>query len=147
MVFGIVLGLALGLVVGVVLHLVRSTRTATAARLAQGRLADAQAMASEQAVRLNELTDAAAAAETARAVLANELDILRRSDAETAARAEEERSRLSGEFARPRETSRSGSRRSPSSSTRSARRWRGTSGASRTWNSSARGLTKSSPSG
>jgi DNA recombination protein RmuC len=100
MVFGIVLGLALGLVVGVVLHLVRSTRTATAARLAQGRLADAQAMASEQAVRLNELTDAAAAAETARAVLANELDILRRSDAETAARAEEERSRLSGEFAR-----------------------------------------------
>jgi DNA recombination protein RmuC len=100
MIFGIALGLAVGLVVGIVVHLLRSTRTATEARLAEGRLADAQLAASEQAVQLKEVTDAAAAAETARAVLANELDLLRHSQEEATVRAADERSRLTGEFAR-----------------------------------------------
>jgi DNA recombination protein RmuC len=99
MIFGIVVGLVVGLVVGVVVHLVRSTRTATAARLAEGRLADARTLACEQATRIQEVTDAAAAAETARAVLASELELLRRTEADTAARTEEERTRLAGEFA------------------------------------------------
>jgi DNA recombination protein RmuC len=99
MIFGIVVGLVVGLVVGVVVHLVRSTRTVTATRLAEGRLADARALACEQAARLQEVIDAAAAAETARAVLASELELLRRTEADAAARIEEERSRLAGEFA------------------------------------------------
>ena len=104
MVFGIVVGLALGLalgvVVGLLVHLTRGSRTATAARLAEGRLADAQALASEQSARLKEVSDAAAEAERARAVLATELDLLRSTGADAATRAEEERSRLTGEFAR-----------------------------------------------
>jgi DNA recombination protein RmuC len=100
MAFGIVLGLAAGLLVGALLHLLRSARATTAARLAEGRLADAQSRASEQSAQLKEVSDAAAAAETARAVLANELDLLRRSAAETADRSDEERRRMAGEFAR-----------------------------------------------
>ncbi len=100
MTLGIVVGLAAGLLVGVVFHLVRSARTASAARLAESRLADAQTVASEQSAQLKAVSEAAAAAETARAVLANELELLRRSAAEAAGRSEEERTRLAGEFAR-----------------------------------------------
>jgi DNA recombination protein RmuC len=99
-VVGLVGGLAVGLVAGVLVHLVRSSRTAAAARLAEGRLADAQALASAQAAQLREASDAAAEADKARAVLATELDLLRRTEADAATRAEEERSRLTGEFAR-----------------------------------------------
>jgi DNA recombination protein RmuC len=100
MTLGIVLGLAAGLLAGIVFHLVRSARTASAARLAESRLADAYALASEQSAQLKEVSEAAAAAETARAVLANELDLLRRSEVDAAIRSEEERTRLAGEFAR-----------------------------------------------
>ena len=45
MVLGVVIGLAAGLAVGFAWHLARTARTAGAARLAEGRLADAQALA------------------------------------------------------------------------------------------------------
>jgi DNA recombination protein RmuC len=100
MTIGLVLGLVFGLAIGLVVHLVRSARTTSATRLAEGRLADAQAFASEQTAELKAVCDAAASSETARAVLANELQLLRRAEEEAAARAEEERLRLTGEFAR-----------------------------------------------
>ena len=43
MVLGVVIGLAAGLAIGLAWHLARAARTAGAARLAEGRLADAQA--------------------------------------------------------------------------------------------------------
>ena len=80
-------------------HLVRSARVAGACRLAEGRLADAQAALAEQAVQLRAASDAAAAAETARAVALAELALLQRSADEAQAQAEEERARLAGTFA------------------------------------------------
>ena len=57
MVLGVVLGLAVGLAIGGTWHLVRSARVAGAARLAEGRLADAQAALAEQAVQLRAVSD------------------------------------------------------------------------------------------
>ncbi len=99
MVFGVVLGVAVGLAIGVVWYLVRSARLVGAARIAESRLADTQAAAAEQAAQLKVVSEAAAAAETARAVAVSELELLRRAAAEEAARVEEERSRLTGVFA------------------------------------------------
>jgi DNA recombination protein RmuC len=99
MVLYLVLGLAVGLAVGVAVHLVRNTRTAAAARVAEGRLADAQSAIAAQAAELKTVTEARAAAETARAVAASELELLRSSALESQERAEEERSRLAGTFA------------------------------------------------
>ena len=99
MVLGVVLGLVVGLAVAGTWHLVRGARAAAAVRLAEGRLGDAQAALAEQAVQLRAASDAAAAAETARAVAASELALLQSSADEAQARAEEERARLVGTFA------------------------------------------------
>jgi DNA recombination protein RmuC len=99
MVIGVVLGLALGLGIGVAWHLARGARTAGAARIAESRLADARAAAEGLTAQLRAASDAAAAAETARAVAASELDLVRRAQRDAAAGAEEERARLAGTFA------------------------------------------------
>ncbi len=99
MTLGVMLGVAVGLALGVAFHLVRSARVTAAVRLAEGRLADAQALASEQAEQLRAASDAASAAQTARAELGKELELLRQSQDEAAARAEDERARLAGTFA------------------------------------------------
>ena len=99
MALGLGIGLVVGLVIGVVWHLVHTARTAAAARLGAGRLADAQAALEAQAAQLARATEAAAAAETARAVAVAELDLLRSSQDEAARRAEEDRARLTGVFA------------------------------------------------
>ncbi len=99
MVIGVVLGLAIGLVIGIAWHLARSARVVGAARVAESRLADARATAAEQAVELRAVTEVAALAEKERAVAASELELMRGTVAETSARAEEERVRLTGAFA------------------------------------------------
>ena len=99
MVIGVVLGLAIGLAIGVAMYLVRSARLVGAARIAESRLADAKAVVVQQSAQLKTASEAAATAETARAVAASELDLLRRVEAEAMARAGEERARLAGTFA------------------------------------------------
>jgi DNA recombination protein RmuC len=98
MVLGVVIGVAAGLAVGFAWHLARTARTAGAARLAEGRLADAQALSGKLAIELKAASDTAAAAETARAVAVTELELLRTSEHEAARRAEEERDLLAGAF-------------------------------------------------
>ncbi len=98
MVLGAVIGLAAGLALGVAWYMVRVARTAGAARLAEGRLADAKAVSESLAAELKAATEAAALAETARAVAVSELDLLRTSEQEASRRAEVERDRLAGAF-------------------------------------------------
>jgi DNA recombination protein RmuC len=98
MVLGVVIGLAAGLAVGVAWHMARTVRTAGAARLAQGRLADAKAASEALADQLRVASEAAATAETARAVAVAELDLLRASELHAARRTEEDRRRLVGAF-------------------------------------------------
>jgi DNA recombination protein RmuC len=99
MVLGVVVGLLAGLAAGLLWHLVRHADVHAAARTAQARLADARAASSALTSQLETAVHAAAAAETARAVCAAELDYLKKSDEQERARAEEERRRLAGTFA------------------------------------------------
>ncbi len=99
MVLWVVIGLVAGLAIGVAWHLARSSRTTGATRLAEGRLADAQALTGRLAAELKTASESAAAAETARAVALSELELLRSTECEAARRAEEERSHLAGAFA------------------------------------------------
>ncbi len=99
MVLGVVIGLAAGLAAGFAWHLARTVRTAGAARLAEGRLADAQARSASLAAELKAVSEASAAAETARAVALSELELLRTSEEEALRRIDEERDRLAGAFA------------------------------------------------
>jgi DNA recombination protein RmuC len=98
MVLGAVIGLAAGLAIGLAWHMARLSKTAGSTRLAQGRLADAQAVSERLAAELRTAAEAATAAETARAVAVSELELLRTSESEAAHRAEEERHRLAGAF-------------------------------------------------
>ena len=98
MVLGVVIGLAAGLAIGLAWHLARLARTAGSARLAEGRLTDAQAQSAALAAQLKTASEAAAAAETARAVAVSELDLLRTSEIEAARRAGHERDLLAGAF-------------------------------------------------
>lgn len=98
MILGVVIGLVAGLAIGIAWHLSRTARTAGAARLAEGRLADAQARAAALTAELKLLSDTAAATETARAVAVSELELLRTTQDEAARRAEAERERLAGTF-------------------------------------------------
>ena len=98
MVLGLVIGLAAGLAIGLAWHMARLARAAGAARLAEGRLADAQAQSAALAAQLKTVSEAAAAAETARAVAVSELDLLRTSEIEAARRVEQERDLLAGTF-------------------------------------------------
>ena len=107
MIIGVVIGLAVGLAVGIAWAVVRNARVSGEARVvasrladAQQRLSEAQAGAAEQEQRLASMTAAAHDAETARAVLENELQVLRHHEGEAAARAEAERRLLEGTFAR-----------------------------------------------
>ena len=99
MIIGVVLGLVVGLLVGTAFYLGRSMRAATATRLAEGRLADAQAVVAQQAEQLVAASELANSAQQARAVALTELELIRRSEEEAAARAEDERARLTGTFA------------------------------------------------
>jgi DNA recombination protein RmuC len=98
-VLGVVIGIVVGLALGVAFHLARQTRLTSEARLAEGRLTDAQASMAQLTVQLQEATTARSAAESARAVLASELAIFKQSDEVNRARTEEERARLVGTFA------------------------------------------------
>jgi DNA recombination protein RmuC len=98
-VLGVVIGLVVGLGAGLLWHLVRHADAHAAARTAQARLADARAVSAEVTGQLQAATAAAAAAETARAVAAAELELLKRSDEHERVRAQEEHSRLAGTFA------------------------------------------------
>ncbi len=98
MVIGIVVGLAIGLLFGAVC-LLRAAHASGTARLAQGRLTDAQATVAAQAQELRAASEAAAAAEMARAVALTQLDHVQRAHADASALAEEERDRLNGTFA------------------------------------------------
>jgi DNA recombination protein RmuC len=99
MVIGVVIGLVVGLAVGVVWHVLRQAGLESAARTAEARLADAQASAMQLTAQLQAASAAASGAETARAVLASELTLLRRSEDEVRVKAEAERQRLVGTFA------------------------------------------------
>jgi DNA recombination protein RmuC len=99
MVIGVLLGVLVGLAIGVAWHHWRSGRVTATARLAESRLADAQATVAEQANALREANGAAAAAERAWAVAVSERDQLLTFEREVARRAEEDRSRLAGTFA------------------------------------------------
>jgi DNA recombination protein RmuC len=98
-ILGVVVGLVAGLALGLVWHLLRQGGVAAAARTAEARLADAQTASAELTARLQSASEAANAAETARAVLASQLELLGRADAERQSRVEEERQRLAGTFA------------------------------------------------
>jgi DNA recombination protein RmuC len=98
-IIGIAIGVVTGLVLGLAVHLVRLARVNAQARTAEARLGDAQGAAAQLSSQLQVATGAAAAAETARAVLASELDFLRRSAEDDRTRTEQERQRLAGTFA------------------------------------------------
>jgi DNA recombination protein RmuC len=96
---GVVIGFVVGLALGLAIHLMRQSATAGVAQLAEGRLADAQVAVTDLTAQLQATTAAAAATETARAVLATELELRKQSEAETLARVNDERQRLAGTFA------------------------------------------------
>src|SRR3984957_9619763 len=107
MIIGVVIGLAVGLAIGLGWAVVRTARVSGEARGVAGRLTDAQvrlteaqAVAVQQQQRLASVTAAAHEAETQRAVLANELRVLRDHEGEAAARADAERRMLEGTFSR-----------------------------------------------
>jgi DNA recombination protein RmuC len=99
MVLGVVIGLVAGLAIGVAWYMAHLARSAGSARLAEGRLADARKHAEALAGQLQSVSEAAAAAETARAVAVSELELLRTSETEASRRSEQERERLAGAFA------------------------------------------------
>jgi DNA recombination protein RmuC len=98
-IIGVCIGLAAGLALGLAWHLFRHATVTVAAGTAEARLADAQANVTQLTAQLQGATAGAATAETARAVLAAELDLLRRSENEQLTRTQEERQRLVGTFA------------------------------------------------
>jgi DNA recombination protein RmuC len=99
MALGVVIGLVAGLALGLVWHLFRLSGVHAAARTAEARLADAQVAATQLTAQLEAVSAAASSAETARAVLATELDLLKKSEDDMAVRSQEERLRLAGTFA------------------------------------------------
>jgi DNA recombination protein RmuC len=98
-IFGVVIGLAAGLALGLVWHLLRHTSVTAAAGTAEARLADAQSSVAQLSAQLQVASATAAAAETARAVLASELEQTRKSERDLQVRADEENQRLVGTFA------------------------------------------------
>ena len=98
MVLGLVIGLAAGLAIGLAWHMARLARAGGTARLAEGRLADAQAQSAALTAQLKVMSEAKEAAETARAVAVSQLDLLRTSEIEAARRAAQERDLLAGTF-------------------------------------------------
>ena len=99
MLLGVVLGLVAGLAIGVALHLARGARTIGAARLAESRLADAREAMAVQDRELHAARETAIVAERERGVAVRELELVRGHEVEAAARAQDERTRLRGDFA------------------------------------------------
>ena len=99
MVLGVLIGLVVGVALALLWHQLRQANVQAAARTAEARLADAQAAMMQLSARLEERAAAAATAETARAVLSTELDLLKRSQDELRSRSQEERQHLVGAFA------------------------------------------------
>jgi DNA recombination protein RmuC len=98
-IIGVVIGLVAGLALGLVMHVVARAKANGEARTAEARLGDAQVALADVTAQLQTATAAAAAAETARAVLASELELVKRSDDDMRLQAEQERQRLAGTFA------------------------------------------------
>jgi DNA recombination protein RmuC len=99
MVLGVVIGLVVGLAAGVLWDLVRHVGRRATVAVVRARLADAQAASAGLRNELQLALDKAAAAETARAVCAAELELFKRSDEQEWTRSQEERQRLAGTFA------------------------------------------------
>jgi DNA recombination protein RmuC len=99
MVLGVVIGLVAGIALGLVWHLLRQSAVQSEACTAEARLTDAHASVAQLSAQLQEATMTAAAAQTAHAVSASELDLLKRSADELRLRTEEERQRMVGTFA------------------------------------------------
>jgi DNA recombination protein RmuC len=99
MILGALIGLVVGLAVGAAWHLARHSAVEAEARTAAARLADAQANSINLAAQLQAATAAASRAETAHAVSASELELLKRSADELRSRAHEERRQMVGTFA------------------------------------------------
>jgi DNA recombination protein RmuC len=98
-ILGVVIGVLAGLALGLLWHQFRHSSVAAAAGTAEARLADAQTALAQATLQLQDVSAAAAAAETARAVLSSELELLRTTEADALARSESERQRLVGTFA------------------------------------------------
>jgi DNA recombination protein RmuC len=96
---GIFIGIVAGGALGLAWHFMRQADVRASARVAEDRLADAQRGLVELTSQLQGATADAAAVETARAVLATELSLLKKSDEELRARSEDERRHLAGTFA------------------------------------------------
>jgi len=99
MVLGVVIGLVVGLALSMVWQQFRHSNLQAAARTAEARLADAQAATTQLTMQLQAASAAASTAETARAVLSSELELLKRSEDELRSRTQEERQHLVGAFA------------------------------------------------
>jgi len=79
---GIVIGIVAGGALGLAWHFMRQAEVRASGRVAEDRLADAQRALVELTSQLQGATVAAAAVETARAVLATELSVHKKSDEE-----------------------------------------------------------------
>jgi DNA recombination protein RmuC len=99
MIIGMVVGFVAGAALVLAWHVVRQAKAGAGIAVAENRLADAQRSAAELGAQLEKISVTSAEAETARAVLATELAVLRQSEADRQARSEEERQRLAGTFA------------------------------------------------
>jgi DNA recombination protein RmuC len=99
MVLGVVIGLVVGLAASLLWHQFRHSNLQAAARTAEARLADAQTAMAQLTAQLQAATAAASSAETARAVVSSELELLKRSEEQLRSRSQEERQHLVGAFA------------------------------------------------
>jgi DNA recombination protein RmuC len=98
-VIGIVIGVAAGIALTLAWHVMRQSQLSAQARVTEERLADAQQAASQSTTQVEKVSAMAAEAETARAVLASELALLKQSELDRQARGDEERQQLAGAFA------------------------------------------------
>jgi len=98
-IIGIVIGLVVGALLALAWHATRQASVHAATAVAEERLAEAQGTLAKLTAQLETVSATAAASETERAVLASQLESLKRSDADAVARGEEERQRLAGTFA------------------------------------------------
>jgi DNA recombination protein RmuC len=99
MTIGLLVGVAVGVVLGVVLGLLLRGRLDAQAKVAEARLADAEAAIGRGQVQFEQLSGALTQARADNVRLGSELDQARRSAAERAQAWEEDRERLVGTFA------------------------------------------------
>ncbi|HEY2215356.1 MAG TPA: DNA recombination protein RmuC [Acidimicrobiales bacterium] len=99
MALGLIIGIAVGLAIGLLWHLARLANGRASTHATEARLADAQVTLSQLNGQLQAAVAATASAETARAVLASELQHALTTASQFEERANQERSRLAGTFA------------------------------------------------